>query len=142
MGISNIIKKALNLSCIYFTIITACYLLILQFSNVSGGEAAVEASRVLLFFVASVLFAIAGGIGSIEAISKPVRVIIHYVIFLFAFWSCFILPVNMLPSFAFTGLVLFSIGYAIVMALIYIFKSRLKKNRSETEAYKKQFINK
>lgn len=142
MDIKKLIKKVLNSSCIYFTVITACYILILQITNVSDGAAAVEAIRVLLYFIASILLAIANVIYSIKKIPSAARVIIHYLICVFAFYACFLLPVNMRTSFMVTGIVIFTAVYAVVMGLIAIFISRLKKNREQSAEYTSQFTKK
>ena len=139
MEIKKLIKKALTSTCIYFTVITACYILILQIANISEGAAAVEATRVLLYFLASVLLAIANAIYSYTKLNSVVRVIIHYIICTFAFYTCFLLPVNMRDSFIITGIVIFTIFYSAIMGAIAIFKSRLKKNRERNEVYESQF---
>lgn len=139
MEFKKLIKKALNYTCIYFTVITACYILILQLANISEGAAAVEATRVLLYFLASVLLAIANAIFSCSRISSVVRVLSHYLICVFAFYTCFLLPVNMRASFMVTGIVIFTVLYAAIMGSIAIFKSRLKRNRERYEEYESQF---
>ena len=142
MEIKKLIKKALNLSCIYFTIITACYILILQLANISDGDAAVEATRVLLYFLASVLISVAHTIYSIKKLHMAARVIIHYLICVFAFYTCFLLPVNMRASFMFTGTVIFTVVYAIAMGIVALFRARLKKNRELSAEYQSQFSKK
>ena len=142
MEIQKLIKKALNLSCIYFTIITTCYILILQLANISDGDAAVEATRVLLYFLASVLISVAHTIYSIKKLHMAARVIIHYLICVFAFYTCFLLPVNMRASFMFTGTVIFTVVYAIAMGIVALFRARLKKNRELSAEYQSQFSKK
>ena len=142
MEFKKLIKKALNLSCIYFTVITACYILILQISNISEGDAAVEATRVLLYFLAAVLISIAHTIYSIQKINAAVRVIIHYLICVFAFYTCFLLPVNMRASFMFTGTVIFTLIYAIAVTVFTLFRAKLKKNREMSAEYQSQFSKK
>lgn len=142
MDIKKLIKKVLNFSCIYFTVITALYILILQIANVSEGAAAVEAIRVLLYFIASVLLSIANVLYSIKKIHPVLRVVIHYVICVFAFYTCFLLPVGMRSSFMITGIAIFTVVYAVIMGLIALFKSRLKKNRELSAEYQSQFAKK
>ncbi len=142
MEIKKLIKKALTSACIYFTVITALYMLILQIANIDSGAAAVEAHRVLLFFIASVLFAIAGMIMGMQNIHMALRYIIHYAISVLTFYFCFLLPINMSEaSFAFTGVVIFTLIYVVAAAAIGIFKSRLRANREKSEAYNSQFKN-
>ena len=142
MEISKLIKKTLIAACVWFTIITAIYMLILQITNVGEDSAAVEAFRVLLFFLFAILFSIANTIRSAQKINAALRNSLHYVICVFAFYACFMLPVNMRDSFMITGVVIFTVVYAIVVGLIAIFKSRLRANRENSVAYSRQFSGK
>ena len=117
-------------------------MIFLQIANIGVGEAAVEASRVLLYFLASILVAIANIIFAYKKLNAIARVIIHYIIFTFAFYTCFLLPVNMRTSYMITGIVIFTLLYAVIMGSIAIFKSKLKKNRERNEEYKSQFSKK
>lgn len=138
MEISKLIKKTLSLACICFTAITAVYMLIMQITYVDE-TVLVEAERVLLFFVFSLLFAIATSVLGIVNLHAALRYIIHFLICVFGFYTCFLLPTGMRGSFMITGVVLFCIGYAIVMGVIAIFKARLKANREKAVEYTKQF---
>lgn len=133
------IKRCLLNTCVYFTFIVAGYMLVLQIINLEEGPAAVEADRVLLFFLFSLLFSIANTIRSIKRLNAALGYVIHYVICVFAFYTCFMLPVNMRGSFMVTGTLIFTLGYVIVMALFALFKSRLKANQAANEKYEKQF---
>ena len=140
MEISKTIKKCLVCTCIYFTLIHAGYMAILQLINMDEGAAAVEAPRVLLFFLFSLLLSIANLIRSIKTLNSAIGYVIHYIICIFAFYSCFMLPDNNLQdSTLVTGLIIFTFGYVIVMALTAFFKARLKANRTPNTAYTKQF---
>ena len=138
MEINKLIKKTLCASCIYFTVISAVYMLILRIINV-GDTAAVEADRILLFFLFSLLFSVANTIKSIKRINSALRNIAHYIICLFSFYACFMLPTNMRLSFVFTGLVIFTVAYLIVVSSIAIFKSRLNSNKEKSLSYSNQF---
>lgn len=145
MEIGKLIKKSLSVACICFTLITAVYMLIMTIAYPSE-TAFVKAYEVVLFFVFSVLFAIANAILSIEKINGALRYFLHYVICAAAFYPCFLLPrsenaVNP-TSFAIIGIVIFTLIYAIIMAVIAAFRSRLKKNRETMVAYTNQFKNK
>ncbi len=139
MEIKKLIKKALASSCIYFTVITALYMLILQIANIGDDAAAVEAHRVLLFFIASVLFALAGVLLGAKKLHLALRIVLHYAICVFAFYTCFILPTNMQASFVMTGIVLFTLLYVIVALIAAAFISKLRKNRESSTEYNKQF---
>lgn len=139
MNIKKLIKKALVSACVIFTIITAAYMLVLQIINISENSAAVEAGRVLLFFVFSCLLAIANAILSINKIHTALRYIIHYAIFIFAFSVCFCIPNKMNATKIIIGITLATIGYCLVMLLISVFKKRFFKSKAEPEKYEKQF---
>ena len=142
MNIKNLIKKAIISTCVIFTIITAIYMLILQIVNTTELSAAVEASRVLMFFVFSLLLAIANTLLSISQIHTAIRYMLHYVICVVGFWICFCVPNKMAASKIFVGIVFFTIGYAIIMPLIALFKRRLAKSKAPAQTYEKQFSKK
>ena len=139
MGIGKTIKKCLVSACIYFTVIVAGYMLILQVTNIDDGVAAVEAPRVLLYFLFSLMLSAANFIRAIPKINGALGYAIHYVICVFAFYTCFMLPVNMRGSFMVTGVIIFTLLYVIFMALIAFFKARLRTNRAIEDKYTKQF---
>ena len=68
MELKKLFKKLLNSTCIVFTVVTAVYMLVLQLVNITDSDAAVEAGRVLLFFVFSLLLSIANALFTIEKI--------------------------------------------------------------------------
>ena len=144
MDVKKLIKKTLNSTCIFFTIITALYMLIMLIINVSDGSAQIEAERVLLFFVFSLLLSIANALVKAKAIHIALRYLIHYLICAIGFWLCFCLPNKMDASKTLVGLVLFSILYAIIMTLRGIFSRRFKKikQKESNEKYEKQFSGK
>jgi hypothetical protein len=139
MDIKKLIKKAICSACVYFTIITAVYMLCMLIITPSNESAPIEAERVLLFFVFSLLWAFADAIRSLKVINAILGRTIHFVICTFAFYSCFMLPVAMQGAKVLTGLVIFSLVYWITVALKAFFGARLKRNREHTEAYTGQF---
>lgn len=139
MDIKGLIKKALYSACIYFTLISAGYMLCMVFITTGDESPAIEANRVLLFFVFSALCALADMIRNIKAIPSAVGVIAHYAIYLFGFYACFMLPVRMLPSNVLTGLIIFSIFYWIYYVAKLFFKTRLRVNREASAKYDDQF---
>ena len=68
MDIKKLIKKTINSACVYFTLITAVYMLCMTFITTGNDSPAVEANRVLLFFVFSLLWAAADAVRSIKQI--------------------------------------------------------------------------
>ena len=139
MELKKLFKKLFNSACIIFTVVTASYMLVLQIMNIADSEVAIEAGRVLLFFVFSLLLAIANTLLSVEKIHSALRYILHYVITTFGFWTCFCIPNDMTSSQTLVGIVIFSIVYAIIMIIIGIFARRLKKAQAKEQKYEKQF---
>ena len=142
MELRKLFKKLLNSACIIFTVITAAYMLILQIINITDSDAGIEASRVLLFFIFSLLLSTANVILSTNKIHAALRYIIHYVISIFGFWTCFCLPNKMDFSKTFVGIIIFSACYAIVMTLIAVFTRRFKRQSEPKAKYEKQFTTK
>ena len=87
----------------------------------------------------SSLWAIADALRSIKAINALLGRALHFLICLFAFYSCFMLPVNMGGAQVLTGVVIFSIVYWAAVALKSFFGSRLRRNREVSEEYVGQF---
>lgn len=142
MEIKKLIKKTCVSACVIFTVIVAVYMLILQIKNLTKSDAAVEASRVLLFFLFSVMLAVANSILSLPKLHSASKYTLHYLICVFGFFICFCLPTGMRLATAFVGIIFFSIGYAIVMPIIANFKRKLNKNKAPVEKYEKQFSKK
>ena len=142
MEIKKLLKKMINSTCIIFTVVTAAYMLVLQITNITDTDAGVEASRVLLFFVFSLLLSIANTLLSIQKLHLALRYSLHYAITAFGFWTCFCLPNKMSASRTLVGIVIFSVVYAIIMTLIGIFSRRLNKIQKSDKKYEKQFSSK
>ena len=142
MGIGKLIKKHLCHACVCFTLITAVYMLIMLLIYPEDEAVLVEASSIILFFVFSVFFGMANTILSIDAIPSALRYVLHYIICIFAFYTCLILPYSSTVGAAVVICIAFSFLYAIVMVVIGIFRAKLKKNREATATYTKQFSKK
>ena len=142
MELKKLFKKLLTSTCIVFTVLNMVYMLLLQITNIEDTDAAVQAGRVLLFFVFSLMLSIANAAFSIEKLHLALRYIIHYAITVFGFWTCICLPLNNRFSTTLVAIVAFSIIYAITMLLISIFGRRMKKNKKNEIKYEKQFSNK
>ena len=141
MEIKKLIKKALTLACVYFTIIIICYMALLAFFNIGEKAIAVQGYRVVLYMLAGILLALASFIRGLK-INSALKVILHYFICAFTFFVCFILPMEMRASFAVVGIAIFTLIYALVRIIIFLFKSKLNKNRERPSEYKSQFSNK
>lgn len=139
MNLSSQIKKSFQRACVYFSLITAVYALISWVINVEDGVVMLDAARVLLFFLASLLFALGNFFLKLEKMNGGVRIIIHYLLFLLAFYSCFMLPIAPEASTALIGVILFTLGYAVVMLLCSVIGSRYKRRRELASEYKSQY---
>ena len=142
MNIKEFIKKTLVRSCVYFTIATALYSLVVMTIYVDDKLVLLDASRVLLFYVASLLLSCAGVIFMIEKLHVALRFLIHYLLSTFAFCSCLMLPISPDPSTMVVGIVLFSVAYLIIAGIIALFRSRYRALSSEKKEYNSQFSKK
>ncbi len=142
MEFRKLFKKWLNSTCIIFTIAIAFYALLKQITNIDDPDASVDASMILMIFIFSNLLSIANIMLSIEKIHLALRYVCHYLISIFGFWTCLCLPNKMNFSRTFIGIVIFSVGYAILMLAITFFKHRINKIKNPETNYEKQFSNK
>ena len=139
MNFKNLMKKTFSKACFYFTAITAIYAFISTLINSEDGEVLLSAARIVLFFVFSLLLSLANVIASLRSLSDGLKVICHFLITAFAFYSCFLLPLSLTASGYLVGFSCFALIYFAIAGLIYVFKSRLKRNIEKSEGYKEQF---
>ena len=139
MFVLKLIKKWLAHTCVYFTIVTLIYMMIQAIVNVNDEALLLDAGRTALFFVFSLLTALANTVFSIDKIITALKVAIHFVIVMFAFYACLLLPLSMPASSIFVGLAFAAIAYAIIMSLIAFFHSRFKRISENSQKYEKKF---
>lgn len=139
MNFKRLIKKILLKACVYFTVITALYAFISMLINSADGEVLLNAENVALFFVFSLLLALANGILAIKSIGGGIRLVSHFLICIFAFYTCLLLPLSLNASGYLVGFVCFAILYFIIAGLVAIFKARFKKNSEKSDAYTNQY---
>ena len=92
-----------------------------------------------LFFVFSLLVALANTVLTVDKLMGALRVAIHFLTVMFAFYACMLLPLSLPASRVFVGLILAAVVYAIVMGLVALFRSRYKKISENHENYEKKF---
>ena len=85
MNVKFFIKRLLTHSCIYFSLITVVYAIVAAIVNVNDEEVLLDAGRLILFYVFSLLFAAANSVKEIKALHKALAILLHYVITAFAF---------------------------------------------------------
>lgn len=142
MNIKAFIKKVLTSACIYFSIITAIYSIVVMIVYVDDNAVLLDASRVLLFFVASLLFALANGVLSITKLHGALKLLIHYLLSLFAFCTCMMLPLSPEGSTMLIGIATFTVIYLIAAGLVALFRSRYKAKAEASREYTSQFSKK
>ena len=139
MNLKALTKNIFKNACIIFTVFTAIYCIISAIINVDDSLVQLEVARVILFFIASILFAAANGVFKIERLHVAAKFILHYVLTLFAFWACMLLPLSLDTPTAIVGIALFSILYLIVALIASLIRSRYKKNTDKDEEYVPQY---
>lgn len=142
MTIKGFIKKALSHTCAYFTLIMLGYIIIAAIINVGDEKLLLDGGRTVLFFLFSLLWACANVIFSIKSIGGGIRLFLHYLIILFAFFTCLMLPLKPRTSGYLIGVVLFTLIYFAVMGIIHLITVKFKANVESTENYEKQFSKK
>ncbi len=139
MNIKQTIRKILTDACVLFSIITAAYALIVALVYVNQEQVLMEAGRVVLFFVFSLLVSAANIIYRQKNMSGAVRLLLHFLICTLAFYLCFLLPLSMPGSSVLVGIIFFVLVYFLVMGTISLFASRFRKNRDANEEYQSQY---
>ena len=135
----EIVKNILKNACICFTVFTAIYCIISAIVNVDDTVVSLEVARVLLFFVASVLFSAANGLFKIEKLHSALKIMLHYFLTLAAFYTCMLLPLSLDTPTLIVGIALCSIIYLIIASVYALIRSRYRANKKQNEAYVSQF---
>ncbi len=139
MTVKSFIKKLLVHSCVYFTVTMLIYMILAAIVNVSDDKLLLDAGRTVLFFVFSLLLAGANTLFSVKSLHISLRIILHYVFTLFAFYVCFMMTMGMRAAQIFVGLVLFTVVYFIVLGIIAAFRAKYKSNTENVQKYEKQY---
>lgn len=139
MAVKNFIKRLLTNSCIYFSAIMLIYIIIAAIINVDEARLLLDASRVILFFVFACLLSAANSVYGIKTVSGGLRLLCHFLIVIFAVYTCLILPLDLRSASNFVGLVLFAILYFSVFGIYAAISSRYRKNKESHQQYKRQF---
>ena len=139
MDLKALTKNIFKNACIFFTVFTAIYSVIAAIINVDDSVVRLEVSRIILFFVASILFSAANGIFKLPRIHSAVKFVIHYLLTLAAFWACMLLPLSLDPSTAIVGAVLFSLIYLVIAIIASVIRARYRRNTDKDEEYVPQY---
>ena len=139
MSVKDLIKKILTHSCIYFSFIMLFYIIIQAIVNVGDDTLYLDAVRSILFFVFSLLLAIANIIYCKVKIPGYARLIIHYLICIFAAYCCFFVILDMRASQVLVGIALLSAVWAMIMGIWAAVSSRYRKNKQALKVYESKF---
>lgn len=139
MNINQQFTKLLTNTCSYFTAIILAYTAVVAIINTAANEILIGGVRILFFFIFSLLFSLANVVYGIKTISAPVRLLLHYLITIFACYICLFLPASLRPSGVIVGIVLFSILYFFLVAMRALVLSLIKKRLEKKEVYEKKF---
>ena len=139
MDLKALTKNIFKNACIFFTVFTALYSVIATIINVDDSVVRLEVSRIILFFVASILFSAANGIFKLPRVHSAVKFVIHYLLTLAAFWACMLLPLSLDPSTAVVGAVLFSLIYLVIAIIASVIRARYRRNTDKDEEYVPQY---
>ena len=139
MDFKSLLKKILTNACVYFSVVTAIYSLVVIIVYFDDERVLLDAVRVMLFFLASFLFALANGVLRISRIHGGVRILIHFLLSFFAIWSCMLLPLSLDSRSMIVGIVVFAVLYFAIAGIIAAFRSRYKTKMGKVDEYKSQF---
>ena len=139
MNIKAFIKKVLTHACVYFSIGTLIYSIVVMIVHVDDTEVLLSASRELLLFVAALLFALANGVLSMTRLHGVLKLVTHYLLSLFAFCTCIMLPISPEGATMLVGIATFTVIYLIVAGLVALFRSRYKAKADASREYTSQF---
>lgn len=142
MTVKKFINKMLCHSCCYFTVCMLVYIIIAAIINVDYDTLLLDAGRTVLFFVFSLLLALANVLLTLERPSAKFRILLHFLITAFAFYACFMLPLSMRASSILVGLVIFTILYFAILATVTALKAKYRSNTEKSQKYEKQYSKK
>ena len=139
MNIKKYLSRLLTETCCCFSAIILVYTAVVAMVNTDANEILLSGMRVFFFFIFSLLFSFANLVYGIKSISAPVRLLIHYLLTIFACYLCLILPAALKPSGVIVGIVLFSVIYFILAGILALIFSARKKQLEKKEVYVKKF---
>ncbi len=139
MNIKATVKRTVSRASVYFTLITAVYTLLVMLVNIGEDTILLSATQVLFHFIFSLLASVAWELFRIKQWHTALRVLIHFGILIFAFCTCFLLPLGIQGSGAFIGVVAFSALYGLVMGVGAAFAARFRKKAQKAEDYVNRF---
>ena len=142
MKFNACLRRLLSRTSIYFTLITAVYVLLSMMVNVGEQETLLAAKQILFHALFSLLASGAWELYCLKSLAAPLRLIIHYGILIFAFYTCFLLPAEMTGAQVFVGVIAFTLVYGAVMGLRSFFRARFSANVRKVSVYDKQYSKK
>ena len=138
MDLKKLISGIWSYACGLFTAMTAIYALIVTIMTVNQ-EIYLSGERIIMFFLFSLIFAIANSILKITSINSVIRYILHFAAIGLDVYFCLLMPADMQGSKIVVGIAFYTVIYLIIMAIRSIFRTKLRANLEKTEEYKRQF---
>lgn len=132
------LKKSAMSACFWFTVLSVLYSLLFLLVN---GKGYMSALVVLFFFPLSFGICLATNIMKSEKIKIETRVILHFLLFSFSFFVCFMGPnLGAISSSTFIIIAfLYVIVYFVSMLTFLIIRSKNKKKKEKYTEYKKVY---
>ena len=142
MDLKKFINKTLINCARLFTVITVCYSLLVILVNAEAEEILLEATRIVLFFIFSLMVSLANSILSVKTIQGAIRYISHFFLCAVAFYLCLLVPLidaGAGGSFVVVGLSAFTLLYVVAFVVITVVKSSLTRKKEKKQEYTNRF---
>lgn len=136
----DFIQKIVVPACIYFTIITVPFAL-LVFAIYGGGSfgGTLSALRTAMFFIFALVFSTANALVKSERITFGMRILIHALLTGVGFWLFILLPAQLGGSGTLTGMLIYLVVYAIVLVVVLAKRAQNKKLENRQSEYREMF---
>lgn len=139
----DFIQKIVVPACIYFSIITVPFaLLVYAIYGGNGSDGTLSALRVSAFFAFALVFATANVLVKSDRIAFGLRVLSHALITGLGFLLFMLLPARLEGSGVLAGLFVYYVIYGVVLAVALIKRSQTKKLENRRSDYREMFKSK
>ena len=139
MNIWQIIKKSLTEACVIFCVIFAFIAIFVL--SMDKSEGLYSLGQTFLFFIFSLIFALANVVMRIKSLSFALRLFLHFLMTALGFYLCFLLYMGMQGTQVLVGLFLYAVVYFISALIIGLLVSRFRKIKNAHSDYEKKFKN-
>jgi hypothetical protein len=131
MNVWSLVKRWLVGACVWYAAVSLCFLTVELFAG--SDSYAIAAKSFALLFPFGLCMSLAGMLYGSARVPRWGRMLSHYLITVLAFTLFLVLPSQKVfnPVFVLLLLVLLTVLYWILFALVHIFRGRLKKIMEE-----------